>query len=187
MGFIRDILSGKKKYFLRREIISLKVPTCPELTVANVMQQVKAHQQIMAYLPDFKDGAKNYIERDFLFCVVNTIDQQYFRQALAEIETRRTAKFAQAEDGLIEVDKHLFSLLEQVQSRMSAQKLAASKRTMSALTNVVRERKIVERRMPQPLNIEMRPTPKLENNESARSRAEFMTQSSQMLLSKRKY
>ena len=69
---------------------------------------------------------------------------------------------------------------------MSAQKLAASKRTMSALTNVVRERKIVVRNMPQPLNIEMRPTPKLDG-ETARSRAEFMTQSSQMLLSKRKY
>ena len=80
----------------------------------------------------------------------------------------------------------MYSLLEQVQSRMSAQKLAASKRTMSALTNVVRERKIVVRNMPQPLNIEMRPMPKLDG-ESARSRAEFMTQSSQMLLSKRKY
>ena len=81
----------------------------------------------------------------------------------------------------------MFSLLEQVQSRMSAQKLAASKRTMSALTNVVRERKIVVRNMPQPLNIEMRPAPKLENVESARSRAEFMTQSSQMLIAKRRY
>jgi hypothetical protein len=70
---------------------------------------------------------------------------------------------------------------------MSSQKLAASKRTMSALTNVVRERKMVVRNMPQPLNIEMRPTPKLENAESARIRAEFMTQSSQMLLSKRRY
>ncbi len=87
----------------------------------------------MAYLPDFKDGAKNYIERDFLFWIVNTIDYQFFRQALAEIETRRTAKIAQAEDGLNEVDKHLFSLLEKVQSRKSSQKLAASKRTMSAL------------------------------------------------------
>ena len=81
----------------------------------------------------------------------------------------------------------MFSLLEQVQSRMSAQKLAASKRTMSALTNVVRERKIVVRNMPQPLNIEMRPVPKLENGESAKSRAEFMTQSSQMLIAKRRY
>jgi hypothetical protein len=70
---------------------------------------------------------------------------------------------------------------------MSSQKLAASKRTMSALTNVVRERKMVVRNMPQPLNIEMRPTPKLENAESARNRAEFMTQSPQMLLSKRRY
>ena len=74
MEFIKDILCGKKKYFLRREIISIKVPTCPELTVANVMEQVKAHQQIMVYLPDFKDGATNCIDRDFLFCIVNTID-----------------------------------------------------------------------------------------------------------------
>ena len=96
MNFIKDILCGKKKYFLRREIISLKVPTCPELTVKIVMEQVKAHQQIMVYLPDFKNGATINIDRDFLFCILNTIDQQYFRQALAEIETRRTAKFAQA-------------------------------------------------------------------------------------------
>ena len=70
---------------------------------------------------------------------------------------------------------------------MSAQKLAASKRIMSALTNVARERKMVVRNMPRPLFIEIRPTPKLENAESARSRAEFMTQSSQMLIAKRRY
>ncbi len=70
---------------------------------------------------------------------------------------------------------------------MSSQKLAASKKTMSALTNVFRERKIVARNMPQPLNIEIRTTPKLENAELARNRSEFMTQSSQMLLSKRRY
>ena len=65
---------------------------------------------------------------------------------------------------------------------MSAQKLAASKRTMSALKNVVRERILVVRSIPQPLKIEMRPTPKLENAESARSREKFMNQSSQMLI-----
>ncbi len=69
---------------------------------------------------------------------------------------------------------------------MSAQKLAANKRTMSALTNTVWERKMVVRTMPQTLNIELRPTPKLENAELARNRAEFMTQSSHMLLSKRR-
>ena len=58
---------------------------------------------------------------------------------------------------------------------------------MSALTNVVRERKMVVRTMPEPFNIEMRPTPKLENAESAKNRAEFMTQSSQMLFLKRSY
>ncbi len=57
MGFIRDILSGKKKYFLCREIFSLKVPACPELTVTKFTKQDKALKQIMAFSPDFKYGA----------------------------------------------------------------------------------------------------------------------------------
>ena len=65
MGFIRDILIGKKKYFLRREIVSLKVPSCPELTVANVMKQVLAHKQIMAYFPDLNDGAEMLFRERF--------------------------------------------------------------------------------------------------------------------------
>ena len=68
---------------------------------------------------------------------------------------------------------------------MSAQKLAASKKTMSALTNVVRERKMVVRSIPQPLNIEMLPIPKLENAKSSRNRAELMNYSTQMLIVKR--
>ncbi len=70
---------------------------------------------------------------------------------------------------------------------MSSQKLAESNKTMNTLTNVVWEQKMNARTMPQPLKIEMRPTAKLGNAELVRNRAEFMTQSSQMLLSKRRH
>jgi hypothetical protein len=43
----------------------------------------------MKYLPEPSVTGKHYVERDFLFCVVNTIDRNYFREALAEIELRR--------------------------------------------------------------------------------------------------
>ena len=39
----------------------------------------------------------------------------------------------------------------------SAQKLAASKRTMSSLTNNVKKRKASVRSVPEPLRVEMRP------------------------------
>ena len=89
MEFLKDILCGKKQYILQQNIVTIKVPTCPELTVDKVLQQVKPHREIMKYLPEPSVTGKQYVERDFLFCVVNTIDRNYFREALAEIELRR--------------------------------------------------------------------------------------------------
>jgi len=89
MEFLRDILCGKKQYILQQNIVTIKVPACPELTVDKVLQQVKAHKEIMRYLPELSVTGKQYVERDFLFCVVNTLDRNYFREALAEIELRR--------------------------------------------------------------------------------------------------
>jgi len=44
-----------------------------------------------------------------------------------------------------------------MQSRMSAQKLAASKRTMSSLKSNFKKRKTSVRNLPEPLRAEMRP------------------------------
>jgi hypothetical protein len=41
MEFLKDILCGKKKYFLQKDVLWLRVPMCPELTVDKVMMQVK--------------------------------------------------------------------------------------------------------------------------------------------------
>ena len=78
----------------------------------------------MRFLPDLTDNGKQYIEKDFMFAIVNTIDKNYFRESMAEIEMRRAKKAAQGEQGMIEIDRNLFGLLQQVQSRMSSRKLA---------------------------------------------------------------
>jgi len=41
MEFLKDILCGKKKYFLQKDILWLRVPMCPELILDKVMMQVK--------------------------------------------------------------------------------------------------------------------------------------------------
>lgn len=94
----------------------------------------------MRYLPELVEN-KQYVERDFLFAIVNTIDVNYFREALAELEIRRASKAHQEAESMVEIDKNLFGLLEQMQSRLSAQKQVSSKRTMRSLTGLFSKRK----------------------------------------------
>jgi len=43
MEFLKNILSGKKQYFLQEQVAMIRVPMCPELTVERVIKQVKGH------------------------------------------------------------------------------------------------------------------------------------------------
>ena len=64
----------------------------------------------MRFLHEISETGKLYIERDFLFAIVNTIDRNYFREALAEIEVRRAKRPMQDDEGLIEIYKNFFGL-----------------------------------------------------------------------------
>ena len=86
----------------------------PRIYFKRVLKQVQGHREIMRFLPDLTENGKQYIERDFLFAIVNTIDKNYFRKLMAEIEMRRAKKAAQGEQGLIEIDRNLFGLLQRV-------------------------------------------------------------------------
>ena len=61
-----------------------------------VIKYIKDHAEVMAYLPTVSDN-NQYIEREFLFDVVNTIDPKFFKDALAQLEQRRGVKAAEAE------------------------------------------------------------------------------------------
>jgi hypothetical protein len=60
------------------------------LTTQRVLNLVKVHKDITVYLPELvEEGRNSFIERDFLFNIINTCDQNYFREALADLEIRR--------------------------------------------------------------------------------------------------
>ena len=130
MDFLKDVLRGVKRYFLISQVQFVKVPFCHELTVERVLAQVRAHREIMQYLPDLPEKGTPYVERDFLFTIVNTLDSRYFKAALAELEHRRALRAKSEQDAMIEIDSNLLNLLEKVQSRLSGQKLVASRRAM---------------------------------------------------------
>jgi hypothetical protein len=74
LEFLKDILCGKKKYFLRSQIKSINVPRFAELSTKRVLNLVKAHKDITVYLPELDDGRNSFIERDYLFDIINTCD-----------------------------------------------------------------------------------------------------------------
>lgn len=50
--FMKDILTGKKKYFFNHGIYRQQVESFPEFTVKRLVQMVKDNEDVMRYLPD---------------------------------------------------------------------------------------------------------------------------------------
>ena len=69
-----------------------------ELSTHRVLNLVKVHNDITAYLPDLEEGRNSFIERDYLFNIINSRDENYFREALAELEIRRGQQYQQQTD-----------------------------------------------------------------------------------------
>ena len=70
---------------------------------------------------------------------------------------------------------------------MSAQKLAASRRTFGSLITVANKRKASTRTIPESFDVKMKPRVKLENDDYLKQKAEFMTAQSRMLNAKRQF
>ena len=88
-----------------------------------------------------KETSKSYIERGFLFAIVNTCDRDFFPNAIEELESLRlNARKENVVDQTIEIDSHLIRILSQLNSRLSPRKALNSKRTMSSLLKSTKKR-----------------------------------------------
>ena len=113
----------------------------------------------MKYIPDLKDKGGQYIERQFLFTIVNTCDRDFFRDALCALEQRRAVKAKKEFDAnYVEIDKSLLQLLERIQSRLTPAKRMHSKRVMGQLMMGAKRRKRTCSRKPvEPLELILEP------------------------------
>ena len=123
--------------------MNFHVPKCPQLTVGEVINQIKSIDQITRYLPDLcvKDRSRAYIERGFLFAIINTCDRDFFPNAIAELDSLKSnARNDEVVDQTIEIDSQLIRMLTQLNSRLSPRKALNSKRTMSSLLKSTKKR-----------------------------------------------
>ncbi len=75
LGFLTDIMQGKKKVFKNSEISVYKTDD-HFITIQLVLDQVKSSADVLAYLPDNPETYAR--DRDYLLSLVNTIDPKFF-------------------------------------------------------------------------------------------------------------
>lgn len=89
VAFLRDILSGKKKYFYTHEMTMINVSRIEHLTVKGVLDKVYDIPEVRQYLPDIEDHPEKRINRDFLFAIVHKLDSTFFVRVTEELSLKQ--------------------------------------------------------------------------------------------------
>ena len=80
--FFKEIPKGEKKLFHIKEVNFIKVPNNPELSVRNIMIQIKNQECLKPHLPQNYEK-KRKISRDWLMNVINTVIPGYLEKIIA--------------------------------------------------------------------------------------------------------
>ena len=78
LDFLKDILSGRKAYFTMSQVRPIKVPFYAELSMISVLRHANSSARMKCYLPPIEMPMSPNVDRNFLFTIVNTIDETYF-------------------------------------------------------------------------------------------------------------
>ena len=83
------------------------------LTVKNVMEKVYNIPEVRVYLPDYDKHADRYMNRDFLFSIVNKLDSSFFKRAMHEVGSRRKAKAEAVKPATLQIKPDLLEILRE--------------------------------------------------------------------------
>ena len=86
---MRGVLSGAIDVYKNDEVKPVNIPRFKTLTLKIVYDYAKSHPVCKRYLPEMIDEEEPYIDRDFLFTIVNTGDRSFFPGQLHKIEERK--------------------------------------------------------------------------------------------------
>ena len=86
LEFLKQLLSGAKRYFKNSEVRPVNVPRYKTLSLKHVLEFAIRHQTIATYLPDQLDKPEPQVDREFVFTIVNTCDPSFFPNQLARVE-----------------------------------------------------------------------------------------------------
>lgn len=76
MRFIKDFLGGRKELLKAADVVTVNVPTYPELAVKEVVKQVAEDPEVMKYLPVYQE-TKEPPERTYFYAILATLRLDY--------------------------------------------------------------------------------------------------------------
>ena len=112
LEYLRGVLSGAISVYRNDEVKPVNIPRFKTLTLKIVYDYAKSHPVCKRYLPEMNDEEEPYIDRDFLFTIVNTGDRSFFPGQLHKIEERKIELKKQAEQDVILIKPEILALLE---------------------------------------------------------------------------
>lgn len=139
--FLKQILQGKKSYFLNHDVPYVYVQKLERLTIKNVMEKVYDVPEVRQYLPDYPEHADRYMNRDFLFSIVNRIDSSFFRRVTSEIGARRKEKKAEEKPQTLEIQPDLLRILKEAQQEIRMRESHGDRRAMTSMLTSTKKRK----------------------------------------------
>lgn len=142
ISFLRQILSGEKKYYLQAEIPSVRVLRHKQISVDKVLKIVRKNKEMSQYLPDYEEGESKRIDRDFLFALVNKMDPDFFARANKQIEQRALNKLNVKKPAqTLKIRSELMSVLQQAKSMNTSNKSKSSERALVSMLATTKKRK----------------------------------------------
>jgi hypothetical protein len=145
IDFLRDILTGKKKYFKNNDIPYFHMQKLEHITIKNVMKKVYDVPDVRIYLPDYRTKPEKHMNRDYLFAILNKLDPSYFNRVTTEVESRRKPK--PADENKIEtisVKQELFDVLKSIRHMTNIRNTAGDKRAFASVVSTSKKRKLRE-------------------------------------------
>jgi hypothetical protein len=112
LRFLKQLLKKQKLALRRSETSMVNIPRMKMVTVESVLKVALDNVEISKYLPDREDLDGDYIQRDYLFTLVHSLEPTFFKRALAEYhEHYRKEKLKKNED-IVEIDSEMLQILQ---------------------------------------------------------------------------
>ena len=89
MQFLKQLLNGTKDFFTNNCVRRVSVPRYKSLSLRKVLNDHEDSPDVLKYLPDGLEVEEPPIDREFVFTIVNTLDNSYFPRELRRIEREK--------------------------------------------------------------------------------------------------
>lgn len=145
IDFLKQLLAGDKLYFLNHEVPYVYVQKVGPLTVKNVMEKVYHLPEVRKYLPDYPEHPERYMNRDFLYSIVNKLDPTFFRRVSQEVNAQRKAKAEEVAPQSMQIRPDLLRVLQEAQSEVRTRESLGDARALKSMLVTKKKRKRAER------------------------------------------